>query len=359
MFLLTFPAGLVFYPEKNHQLNVFFIHLVALGIALLGANYIPPIMEIPLPFTFGLMTFLLSMVLLFFIIQTYTKENVLFEEKTASLVGSLKAKNQEIAQQKTDLQKEITEKNKVQKQLKESNEHLKRFVYVASHDLKEPLRTIGSFSHLLTTKTENQLDATSLEYLTFINKGVKRMARLLDDLLAYSSIQHQTNVSQKSINLKSVIYNQKANLNNLIQRNKGQIEIIGTLPSIYGHPTQINQLFQNLISNAIKFKGENPPLVQIFCEEKNDHYIFAIKDNGIGIPQKFQSKIFEAFHRLPTKEYEGTGIGLAICQKVVKNHRGKIWLESEEGKGTTFYFSIVKIRRDILPVREQALITAN
>lgn len=348
MFLLTISVGMVFYPQKKQQFKLLILHLVCLAFTLGMTPYITPILEVPLPLTFGLLTFLFVLLLLFFIIYTYTNENQNFENQTNQLVLSLQQQKTQIEQQSIDLQisnhqlqKEIAEKNVIQAQLETANEKLKRFTYVASHDLKEPLRSIGGFSTLLERELQEELNESSEQYLHFIKGGVKRMATLLDDLLAYSRINNDINLRKEAIDLNQLISDIKRNLNHLIKKNEGTI-LTETLPIIQGIPTQINQLFQNIISNGLKFKGTENPIIHISYKEKKGAYIFAIKDNGIGIEESQQSKIFTAFHRVDKSKYEGSGIGLATCEKVVENHQGKIWLASELGKGTTFYFSLAK-----------------
>jgi len=350
LFLLSFSAGMVFYPKKKQQIQLLFIQLFFLALTLGLAPYITPIMEVPRPFLFGVMTFLFVLFLFFFIIYSYTQANELFEHQTNKLVSSLKTQKTQIEHQSDALisfnqllQKEIEAKNIIEEQLKKSNEQLKRFVYVASHDLKEPLRSIGSFTYLLDKELGENLNETNKEYLNFVSGGVKRMSVLLDDLLSYSRVENATNFPKTTINLNALIANLKANLTSLIKSSNGTILIDKELPAIYGCATQINQLFQNLISNALKFKGNNPPLIKISWKESADNFTFSVQDNGIGIPKQYQSKIFDAFERIDKNKYEGSGIGLATCETVAKNHNGKIWLTSEIDKGTTFYFTIPKV----------------
>jgi len=251
MFLLTISIGMVFYPEKQQQFKLLGVHLVCLAITLGLSKFIPPILEVPLPFTFGLLTFLFVISLLFFIIYTYTNENQIFEVKTNELVESLQLQKNQIEQQSNELlsfnnrlQKEIAEKNIIQAQLETANEKLKQFTYVASHDLKEPLRSIGGFSTLLQMELKDNLNKSSQEYIKFITGGVKRMTTLLEDLLAYSRINNDTNLIIEPIDLNQLINDIKRNLNHLIRQKEGTILIEQSLPIIQGCPTQISQLFQ-------------------------------------------------------------------------------------------------------------------
>ena len=226
--------------------------------------------------------------------------------------------------------------------LQQSNQDLKQFAFIASHDLKEPLRTIGSFAALVQNRYGDQLGDGGKEYIDFIINGVDRMSKLIRSLLTYSQINN-TDLVFIDINVNTVVSSILKDLSLVIQEKKVQINI-GKLPSqLSGVEFKINMLFANLITNAIKFNDSEIPTIDIDCVEVNDFYTFSIKDNGIGIDEKYQEKIFTLFNRLHNEsKYEGTGIGLSLCKKIVSQHGGDIHLESVEGDGTCFYFSIAK-----------------
>ncbi|MEO1263834.1 MAG: ATP-binding protein [Bacteroidota bacterium] len=222
------------------------------------------------------------------------------------------------------------------------NEDLKQFAYVASHDLKEPIRMIGSFTQIIQKKTRNLLEEKDHQYFEFINGGVNRMNELLDGLLKYATVGN-LEINMEDIDMNKVAIVSLANLHIRISETEADIRY-DLLPSIYSNRSLIIQLFQNLISNAIKFtKPGQHPVIKIGYEETGTSNTFYVKDNGIGISKESQQKIFEIFQRLHAREtYEGTGIGLAICQKIVKRLGGTLWVESEPGEGSTFFFSIPK-----------------
>lgn len=226
-------------------------------------------------------------------------------------------------------------------ELATSNAELERFAYVASHDLQEPLRMVSSFLQLLDRQYTAKLDDKAREYINFAVGGAERMKRLILDLLSYSRVGTVKEAFQ------SVDMNQVAQ--NVVQIFESRFEkeeitlTVGPLPVIHGNVTQLQQLMQNLIGNAIKYKSDIPPHIEIGSFEEPKRHVFFVKDNGIGINAKYFEKIFVVFQRLhPINNYSGTGIGLAICKKIVERHHGEIWVESEEGKGSTFFFSIPK-----------------
>ncbi len=241
---------------------------------------------------------------------------------------------------------DITERKKAEEEItdaleevKRSNAELEQFAYVASHDLQEPLRMVSGFANLLEKRYKESLDEDAHDFIDFIIDGANRMHNLINDLLAFSRIGTQGRVF-KPTDMNVVL---EATLNNI------RISVIETnaiitndpLPVIVADESQMVQLLQNLISNAIKFHGLVPPKIHISGEVKKDDWIFTVRDNGIGIDSKNFERIFVIFQRINKKgEYSGTGIGLAACKKIIKRHRGKIWVESELKKGSTFYFSI-------------------
>ncbi len=227
----------------------------------------------------------------------------------------------------------------VNKQLKITNKELEQFVYVASHDLQEPLRTTISFVELLQRQYLGKLDEKADKYLNFIFDASKRMKILITDLLDFSRIGSKAEIEKVDCNL--VFNNVMADILAL-RLESGALIQSAQLPIIDGYPTEINLLFQNLMINAIKFRRLNVcPKININAYKKGDYWEFAVSDNGIGIAQEYMERIFDIFQRLHTRaEYEGSGIGLAHCKKIVELHQGKIWVQSEIGKGSIFYFTI-------------------
>lgn len=232
------------------------------------------------------------------------------------------------------------EQTKVQRSLLETrNRELEQFAYVASHDLKEPIRTMISFAGLLKKRHSQDLDQEAQEYLDFIYLAANRMNELVKGLLEYSRLG--INKELRSVNCQSVIQDVLKDLNTLINEKKATVEV-ENLPTIPGYQTELRILFQNLISNAIKFaKPDTLPKINVSASQKEANWVFCVTDNGIGIDAQYLLKIFEIFQRLnPQEQYQGTGIGLAHCQKIADLHGGEIWAESELDKGSSFYVSL-------------------
>ncbi|MHA2364546.1 MAG: ATP-binding protein [Candidatus Hodarchaeales archaeon] len=224
-------------------------------------------------------------------------------------------------------------------ELKRSNQELELFAYVASHDLQEPLRMVSSFVKLLSSRYEGKIDKDADEFINYTIEGTTRMQKLINDLLAYSRVSTGEKLFDE-INTDSIVKQVLTNLKDKI--NESQVKFkIRNLPIIHGNESQIFQLFQNLIGNAIKFRRDSNPKIELSADFKNNKWIFKVSDNGIGIDPKDHEKIFVIFKRLYShKKYPGTGIGLSISKKIIERHGGRIWVDSELGKGTTFYFTI-------------------
>jgi two-component system CheB/CheR fusion protein len=252
-------------------------------------------------------------------------------------ISNLKKTEETLRELNEDLRKQAEE-------LAASNQELERFAYVASHDLQEPLRMVSSFLQLLEKKYNRQLDAQAQQYIHFAVDGAERMKQLILDLLAYSRLGTQAQPFE-SVNLNLILEDVRASLKSLIQENHVTIHV-QTLPTVHAIRTQMFQLFQNLISNAVKYrKPDQTPQIHIRSRENTAYWYMEIEDNGIGIDERFYDKIFIVFQRLHNRsEHSGTGIGLAICKKIVERHGGSIGVNSQPGKGSTFYFSIPKFR---------------
>lgn len=244
---------------------------------------------------------------------------------------------------RTNLEMEDARLKRTVKELHDKNQELEQFSYSISHDLKEPLRMVKSFLGLLERKYKCQLDAKAHEYIHFAVDGAERMQHLIDDLLEYSRVG-RTETDKVSVDFDRILADVQKNLSALIDQYDAEIHVDANLPEIFVYKNEVTRVFQNLISNGIKFhKAGVPPVVQVQCSDKNTHWQFAVSDNGIGIPDDKLNEIFEIFRRLNSKsEYPGTGIGLAICKKIVEQHGGEIWAESQMGKGSTFYFTLKK-----------------
>jgi PAS domain S-box-containing protein len=225
-------------------------------------------------------------------------------------------------------------------ELLRSNKELEQFAYVASHDLQEPLRMVSSFTQLLAQRYGDKLDQDAKEFIQFAVDGASHMQALINDLLAYSRIQTRGK-GFSDVDMQDALTKAVYNLGVKIQE-KNALVTHDELPVVSADEGQMIQLFQNLIGNAIKFSGKSP-IVHISAREEINHLIFSVKDNGIGIEQQYFERIFQIFQKLhPKDEYEGNGIGLAICRRIVDRHGGKIWVESQKGKGSTFYFILNK-----------------
>lgn len=225
----------------------------------------------------------------------------------------------------------------------DSNMELENFAYIASHDLREPVRTMRTFAQLLKKRHAHKLDESAKNYIDFIVDGSSNMNQLIEDLLTYSRVNTEKHVIE-TINPRLLIKEVLDGLGEFIQESGVHIQVNALPDSLMANPTTLKQLFQNLISNAIKFRNtEIDPVVKIYAQDINFYWQFTVEDNGIGINPEFHDRIFFLFKKLHNKrEYQGTGLGLAICKKIVEQHQGKIWVESSPGAGATFSFTIKK-----------------
>ncbi len=244
-----------------------------------------------------------------------------------------------IARDISESKKSAAELKQKSDELIRSNTDLEQFAYVISHDLREPLRTMSSYVQLLQTRYENKLDDDANEFIHYVVDGAKRMSDLIHDLLSYSRLGNSELVMEK-IDCGEIVEIALVHLQETIKNKEAEIFYDG-LPEIYASKTQFIQLFQNLIGNAIKFSGPATPHIYIKAQPSGNGWLFSVRDNGIGIDKKFSTRVFIIFQRLHgMDEYEGTGIGLAICKKIVERHGGEIWCESEAGHGSVFSFTI-------------------
>ncbi len=226
-------------------------------------------------------------------------------------------------------------------ELARSNAELEQFAYVASHDLQEPLRMVSSYTQLLVRRYGDKLDGDAKEFMAFIVDGAGRMKQLIEDLLAYSRVGRHGKAPQP-IAVETALRRALTNVRAAVEEAGASVTYDG-LPTVQADEVQLAQLFQNLIGNALKFRSASVPRIGVTCAEKEHEYEFAVADNGIGIEPQYFERIFMVFQRLHNKgEYPGTGIGLAICKKVVERHGGRIWVTSQPGEGTTFHFTLPK-----------------
>jgi PAS domain S-box-containing protein len=225
-------------------------------------------------------------------------------------------------------------------ELLQLNESLERFAYTASHDLQQPLRTIGTMTAALLSHSRDKLDSESSELLDAVIKSSERMARLIRDIMDFSKAGSLVDGAWKDVYTDAVAQNAIANLGRAIQESGARV-VLGELPVIPANECAMLRMLQNLIENAIKYRGEKRPEVRIWASLQGKEWVFAVRDNGIGIDRRHHDRIFEPFHRLhPQSKYEGSGLGLSACKRIVEAHNGRIWVESQPGEGSTFFFTI-------------------
>jgi len=261
------------------------------------------------------------------------------EVKITRLVEKLKASNAELEDKVNRRTADLSIANE---ELQHSNQDLEQFAYAASHDLKEPLRMISSFVQILERKYSDKIDEKGKEYIKFTVEGASRMSDLISSLLQYSKVGRKES-KLRTAKIANLVELKLMDLQQLIEEKNAQVNILKLPEMVICESVQVGIVFYNLINNALKFNNNETPIVNIGGKERGEDYLFTIQDNGIGIKDKFKEQVFEIFKRLHVREeYEGTGIGLALCRRIIYRHDGDVWFESEIGKGTTFYFTIKK-----------------
>ena len=235
-------------------------------------------------------------------------------------------------------QEQIAERKRAEAELAKANAALERFAHTAAHDLQEPLRTVRTYAQLLSRRFEAELTGDGHTFIDFITKGAERMEALIRALLRYAEASSAPIVFEP-VDTAETLRSAEANLRITLD-DSGATLTHGELPMVLGDPTQLVQLFQNILGNAVKYRSQEAPRIQVSAQLKGKDAVFSIIDNGIGISREYHQKIFISFQRLHGKEYSGTGLGLASCQRIVDRHGGRIWVESEIGKGSTFYFTL-------------------
>lgn len=264
----------------------------------------------------------------------------LFVIWTAAIFVLKYKRSLEVIQEHADALDQANKELKNQsKELKRSNEELEQFAYMVSHDLHEPLRMVSSYTQLLARRYTDKIDSDANDFISHAVEGTNRMQWLINDLLNYSRIQsHESTFEDMSCG--EILGQVKHNLQIAIEKSSALITN-DLLPTINANPVQMMQLFQNLLDNAIKFSGELPPRIHVSADKKGGEWVFSVNDKGIGIDPQFNERIFLIFKRLHDREkYPGTGIGLAVCKRIVERHGGRIWVNSGSDNGTTFYFTI-------------------
>lgn len=280
-----------------------------------------------------------ALLALFFFVSKYVDESELIRFSNEEMLESQKLKLEALNLDLVNANQSVLSMNQ---SLEESNKNLSNFASMAAHDIKSPLRTIGSFSKIISKRYKNLVEARDLEYFQFIDSSVNSLSTMIDQLLGFSKIPDPKSIELESVNLKSVINEVIKLLEHEISQHKAMINIPEQLPHINGNTNLLKQLFLNLFSNAIKFsKNADPnPLIEItFKELKHSKVQLSIKDNGIGIGAEYHSTVFELFRKLNSAlQFEGNGMGLALCKRIVLAHNGSIWVESTVGKGAIFNF---------------------
>ena len=268
------------------------------------------------------------------------------------MLGQIQNRDQELESQHQLLEEQVVELQQADKELKrhavelvQSNQELQQFAYIASHDLQEPLRMVASYTQLLARRYKGRLDSDADEFIAFAVDGATRMQELINGLLSYSRVGTRGR-DFEPVDCEAVFDRTLANLKKSVE-DSGANVTHDPLPTLIADDMQLGQMFQNLISNSIKFRSDKAPRIHVSAAQNGDEWIFSVRDNGIGVDPEGTERIFVMFQRLHNRsEYPGTGIGLAICKKIAERHGGRIWIESDSGKGSTFWFTIPQRRGD-------------
>jgi light-regulated signal transduction histidine kinase (bacteriophytochrome) len=277
--------------------------------------------------------------------------NLKLLELTVELEERVAQRTRELEEANRSLLQEIKDRKQAQAQLQTANDALRRanadleqFAYSASHDLQEPLRMVATYSQALKKKYGDKLDAKADQYIGFTVEGALRMERLITDLLAYTSLTASPETPDVEMDANEPLLCAIANLREAVDQNAAVITRT-VLPRVRMQAVHLQQLFQNLLGNALKYRGKEPPRIAIDAIRRGHEWLFSVQDNGIGIDSKYANDIFGIFKRLHSAaEYSGTGMGLAICKRIVERYGGRIWVESVPGTGATFMFTIPDIR---------------
>jgi signal transduction histidine kinase len=257
----------------------------------------------------------------------------------------LEQRTAELETSNRQLQEEIAERKRVAEDLARSNKDLEQFAYVASHDLQEPLRIVSGYLQLIERRYKGKLAAEADEFITFAVDGAARMQSLIEDLLAYSRVGTQGRRFAPT-DCEKVFERAVGNLGRAVA-DSGATVTHDPLPTVLADVTQLVQVFQNLIGNAIKFRGAEPPRIHVAARSQDGQWLFSVQDNGMGVEPQYAQRIFVLFQRLhPRDKYPGTGIGLSVCQRIIERHGGRIWVESKPGEGSTFHFTLSQTRSD-------------
>ncbi len=265
--------------------------------------------------------------------QNLKEANTTLERKVTERTEAIEKQKEELKQANAELKIKTSA-------LEEANKDSRFFAHLISHDLREPLRSISGFMELLESKYKGRLDKNADEYIQFAIDGAARMNALIEDMLIYSRLEHSRD-NFKEVSIKDVMTVVLDNLHGIVTHTQADIVVGDNLPTVFADFSQMVQLFQNLVDNAVKYKGDTLPRIKVSASRQDKNWLFSIEDNGIGIPDQYKERVFVMFQRLHTRDkYEGTGVGLAICKKIVERHGGTIWAEPALKGGTIFHFTI-------------------